>query len=146
MENRMVNVWDRTASADLWLRTLANIPSLFGRLIYLSALRDSNTGGYQHHGLSTVFGDREADQALRESHQATFTDWLGYSLEEQKADLDLYLSTLDAPKRRLLQTWQKLAPYRNLIPATAAEVQRKLYLVDLETLLELLKNEYGVAD
>jgi len=38
-----------------------------------------------------------------------------------------------------------LTPYRNLVPAGAREVERKLYLVDLETILELLRNEYGVA-
>ncbi|MDX2179703.1 MAG: hypothetical protein SFV18_08935 [Bryobacteraceae bacterium] len=138
-------LWDRTASADLWLRTLAQIPALFGRLAYLSSLRDANTDRYQHHGLETVFGQEEANRALRESHERTFQTWLGYSLEQQKADLDLYLSALDTPKRVLLQTWQRLAPYKNFIPSGAPEHERSLYLIDLEILLELLRSEHAAA-
>ncbi|MCX6592966.1 MAG: hypothetical protein NTZ56_15715 [Acidobacteria bacterium] len=138
-------IWERSASANLWLRTLAQIPSLFGRLVYLSSLRDANSDAYQHHGLAMVFGEAEADQALRESHEKAFADWLMYGLEQQKADLDLFLSTLDTPKRLLLESWQRLTPYKNLIPSRAGSAQESLYLADLETLLRLLRNEYGAA-
>jgi hypothetical protein len=118
---------------------------LFGRLVYLSSLRDSNTGGYEHHGLALVFGGEEADRTLRESHENAFAEWLVYGLEHQKADLDLYFSSLGTGKRNLLRIWQRLSPYRNLIPAAARSADRTLYLSDIETLLELLMSEYGVA-
>ncbi|HXG33353.1 MAG TPA: hypothetical protein VNJ11_08310 [Bryobacteraceae bacterium] len=142
---RQKTVLDRSAAAELWRNTLAQIPSLFGRLVYLASLRDQNTGRYEHHGLAQLFGEDVADEALRESHAATFHDWLCYTLEQQKTDLDLYLAGLDTDKRTLLDTWIRLAPYRTLVPASARDVERKLYLADLETLLELLKNEYDVA-
>jgi hypothetical protein len=142
---RQKTVLDRSAAAELWRNTLAQIPSLFGRLVYLASLRDQNTGRYEHHGLAQLFGEEVADEALRESHAATFQDWLCYTLEQQKSDLDLYLAGLDTDKRTLLDTWIRLAPYRSLIPASARDVERKLYLADLETLLELLRNEYGVS-
>ncbi len=142
---RQKTVLDRSAAAELWRNTLAQIPSLFGRLVYLASLRDQNTGRYEHHGLAQLFGEEVTDEALRESHAATFQDWLCYTLEQQKTDLDLYLAGLDTDKRTLLDTWIRLAPYRTLVPASARDVERKLYLADLETLLELLKNEYDVA-
>ncbi len=142
---RPKTVLDRSAAAELWRNTLAQIPSLFGRLVYLASLRDQNTGRYEHHGLAQLFGEEVADEALRESHAATFQDWLCYTLEQQKSDLDLYLAGLDTDKRTLLDTWIRLAPYRSLIPASARDVERKLYLADLETLLQLLRNEYGVS-
>jgi hypothetical protein len=108
--------------------------------VYLASLRDQNTGRYEHHGMSQVFGDDEADQSLRESHGRTFADWLCFGLELQKADLDLYLSSFEPDKRTILETWIRLAPYRNLVPASAREVERRLYLTDLEALLDLLKN------
>ncbi len=142
---RPKTVLDRSAAAELWRNTLAQIPSLFGRLVYLASLRDQNTGRYEHHGLAQLFGEEVADEALRDSHAATFQDWLCYTLEQQKTDLDLYLAGLDTDKRTLLDTWIRLAPYRSLVPASARDVERKLYLADLETLLELLKNEYDVS-
>ncbi len=145
MANRRSEIWDRTASSDLWARTLVQIPSLFGRLVYLSSLRDVTTDQYYHHGLATIFGEAEANRALRESHERAFAEWLTFRMEQQKADLDLYLSMLDQPKRILLQTWQRLAPYRNLIPSSALDDERKLYLLDLETHLEMLRNEYGAG-
>lgn len=136
---------EKGAAADLWRNTLAQIPSIFGRLVYLCSLRDSNTGAYQHYGLAQIFGDRATDEALRQSHQQFFAEWLGFNLEQQKADLDLYLAGLEGDRRQLLDTWIRLAPYRNLVPSTARDVERELYLQDLEIILKLLKNEYGVA-
>jgi hypothetical protein len=83
---------DEGSAEDLWRHTLSQIPSSFGRLVYLASLRDQNTGRYEHHGLSQMFGEDESDQALRQSHEETFAGWLGFDLERQKEDLDLYLS------------------------------------------------------
>jgi len=136
---------ERGAVSDLWRHTLCQIPSLFGRLVYLCSLRDQNTGRYEHFGLAQLFNEADADHALRQSHLECFAEWLSCSLEQQKADLDLYLAGLDGNRRMILETWIRVAPYRNLIPAAAREMERQLYLADLETILELLKNEYGVA-
>jgi hypothetical protein len=138
-------VLDRKAASDLWRNTLSQIPSVFGRLAYLSGLRNSNSDRYEHHGLALVFGAAEAHTTLRKSHVRAFTEWLSFNLEQQKADLDLYLSTLDQDKRTVLSTWLKLAPYRSMIPSSVKPLQKRLYIGDLSALLELLRNEYGVA-
>src|SRR5260370_10644367 len=99
---------DRTAASDLWRNTLSQIPSVFGRLIFLSSLRNLNSGRYEHHGLALVFGRLEASRALKKSHREAFAEWLSYDIEEQKADLDLYLSAQADHKRTILKTWEKL--------------------------------------
>lgn len=137
---------ERGAVPDVWRRTLSQIETIFGRLVYLAGLRDNNTGRYEHHGLALIFGDEDADRALRESHENTFAEWLSFGLEQRKADLDLYLAQLTARRRRTIETWLRLRPYRNLIPARARDPERALYLSDFETLLGLLKDEYGVAE
>ena len=142
---RPKTILQRGAASDLWRNTLSQIPSLFGRLVYLCSLRDVNTGHYEHYGMSQVFSEEETDQALRESHSRTFSEWLCYTLEQQKKDLDAYLCSLDSDKRTILATWIRLSPYRNLVPSNVRDVERRLYLSDLEALLELLKNEYDVT-
>jgi hypothetical protein len=136
---------ERGAAADLWRNTLSQIPTIFGRLVYLSSLRDQNSGVYEHHGLAQIFGTKDADKTLRHSHAHIFAEWLNLGLEQQKADLEAYLAGLEDDVRAILATWLRLAPYRNLVPARAREVERQLYVTDMEVVLDLLKREYGVA-
>ena len=144
-ENESKWVLDRSAASDLWRHTLSQIPTIFGRLVYLSSLRNANTGKYEHHGLALVFGEDEANRALRKSHAQAFEEWLSFNIEQQKADLDLYLSSLFEDKRTVLETWLRLAPYRNLVPSSIRRVERQLYLADLTAIIQLLKNEYAVS-
>jgi hypothetical protein len=137
--------FDRSAAADLWRNTLSQIPTTFGRLIYLASLRDQNTGAYQHHGLAQLFGADEADQTLRQSHTQTFSDWLCFNLEQQKQDLEGYLDELHVEMKTILETWFRLSPFRSYVPAKAREVERNLFSTDLETVLELLRYDYAVA-
>ncbi len=132
-------------AAELWRHTLTQIPSVFGRLVYLSSLRNANSDTYEHQGFALMFGPEEADRTLRQSHGAAFAEWLSYTLEQQKADLDLYLSALGSDKKVVVEAWLRLTPYRHLIPGSARQAERQLYLSDLETLLKLLKNEHAAV-
>ena len=144
-EKVAVLTFDRSAAADLWRNTISQIPSVFGRLVYLASLRNPNNGSYEHHGLALVFGEDEANKALKTSHAAVFAEWLSFNLEQQKADLDLYISALFEDKRVVIENWIRLAPYRNLVPASVRGVERRLYIADFTALLELFKAAYGVA-
>jgi len=74
---------------------------------------------------------------LCRSHHQVFAQWLGFSLAEQKSDLDDYL--------REPGNSRYAAHYRNLMPPTARDVERQLYLTDLETLMGLLEVEHAAA-
>ncbi len=136
---------ERGAAANLWRNTLSQVPTTFGRLVYLSSLRDPNSGSYQHHGLAQVFGTKEADRTLRQSHTQVFAEWLGYNLQQQKDDLERYLAGLEEDIEGILETWTRLAPYRNLVPTRVREIERQLYYTDLETVLELLRRQHGAG-
>jgi len=136
---------DRSAASDLWRNTLSQIPSVFGRLVYLASLRDDNSGRYEHHGLALVFGEEEANKVLKKSHTRVFREWLTFNLEHQKEDLERYLSGLSEDRQTVLTTWLELAPYRTLIPVTLRPLEKRLYLADLKALLVLLGNAHGVA-
>jgi hypothetical protein len=129
------------AAADVWDRTISQIPTTFGKIAYLASLRSGNSGRYQHFGLSRIYSDDEADRVLRACHQEVFAEWLNYSLEQQRNDLEGYLNSIEDNRQTVLKTWLELTPYHNLLPADASAAERRLYLTDLELILDLLRNE-----
>jgi hypothetical protein len=133
------------AADDLWRRTLSQVPSVFGRLVYLGSLRDTNTGRYEHYGLSITYSTDGAHEVLRESHERTFEEWLSYSLQDQKADLDLYLSGLEGTKREIIEAWLALKPFPSALPSRVRKEDQQLFLSDLTILLEVLKAESGAV-
>jgi hypothetical protein len=133
------------AAIDLWHRTLAQIPTLFGRLTYLASLRNANANSYQHHGLAARFGSRAAQSAIRESHLELLRNWLELPLATRKADLASYLAMLDTPRHEVLDNWKNLRPYSQCVPLHALKPERELFLGDLEVLLEILRRESGAA-
>ena len=132
---------ERSALADLCKHTLSGIPTVYGRLMYLATLRDVNSGTYRHHGLISAFGRDEAVRALRESHNAAFQGWLQLSLAAKNEDLRDYLRALDDPQDEIVQHWLQSGVYRSYVPAAAMKPETELFCRDLETLLELLRNE-----
>jgi len=123
----------KAPAASQWRLMLAQIPTIFGRLAYLASLRDPATGRYQHSDLISMLGSEDADRALRHSHHQVFSQWLTFNLAAQKSDLDEYLRTSGGR--------QFPGYYRTLVPPTARDVERQLYITDLETLMELLRCE-----
>lgn len=120
----------REPAVEQWRKTLAQIPTVFGRLVYMASLRDPETKQYVHHGLTSILGAEDAARTLCHSHHQVFAEWISFSLAEQKADLDEFLKTV--PPRNLF-----IMQYVGLVPPTAREVEKQLYITDLETLLEL---------
>ncbi len=133
------------AARDLWRHTLSQIPTLFGKLVYLASLRDPNTGEYIHHGLATVFGEEKAHQAMKSSHEDVFAEWLGKGLAAQRIDLEMYLTSLEPERKTVVESWSRMEPYRALPPQSARGMERDTFLSDLEILLSLLRNELGVS-
>jgi hypothetical protein len=123
---------------------LKGIPTQFGRLVYLASLRDSTSGYYCEPGLNSLLGPEGTDRAIRHSHHQVFSEWLAYSLAEQKADIDDFLREQGHIPGQPFN-WSASLPYRSVIPPAARDVERQLYLADLETLLELLKAEHAGA-
>ena len=129
------------AMRDAWERTLSQIPTTFGKVAHLASLRNENSGQYEHFGLAQLYSDEEANRVLALSHHQVFREWLNFPLEEQRRDLEDYLESLEGERKKVLQTWLTLTPYKNLLPVGAVEAERLLYISDLELILELMQNE-----
>lgn len=110
--------------------------------MYLASLRDRTSGYYCEPGLISLLGTEGTDRAIRHSHHQVFSEWLAFSLAEQKTDIDDFLRGQGHIPGQPIN-WSASLPYRSLIPHSAREVERQLYLADLETLLELLKVEHA---
>jgi hypothetical protein len=135
----------KAALEESWRRTVSSIATLLGRLAYLSSLRNANTGTYEHFGLAEKAGAAEADRLIRRAHLDLFQQWLCFSLERQKEELESYFSSLEGDRREILSNWLVLGPYAAWVPAESRDVERKLFYSDLETVLELIRTESGVA-
>ena len=131
---------ERSAAGDLWKNTLSRIPTVFGKLVYLASLRDSNSGIYRHHGLSMVFGREESNRVLRENHEQTFFEWLNLPLAVKSADLTDYLGSLDDPAPTVLSHWFRSKEYSHHAPSAALEMERELFVKDMEALIETIRN------
>ena len=134
---------NRRPIEDLWRVTLSQIPSLLGRLVYLSSLRDPNTGMYAHLGLAHRFSPEDADEAIRESHEWAFDQWLLLRVAEQRDDCELYWSSLLEDRRLVAEMWIRTESYRTLFPASATPAQRVDFNAHMEIMLEWLRNVYG---
>ena len=132
---------ERNAVADLWKHTLSQIPSTYGRLVYLASLRDANSGIYRHHGLSAAFGREESLSALRKSHEDTFREWLNFPLSSKTSDLLTHFQNIEENPRQVLTYLERAMPYLSQVPDSASPAQRRQFKMEMETLLELIRND-----
>ena len=142
------NIATETDGSDaLWIRDLSQIETFYGRLVYLAGLRNVDNGRYEHYGCAPGSPNSVmASRNLKKIHETVFRDWIGLSLERKKADIELYISSVDQGNPRLLvDAWLRLTPYMNLVPASVQGPERQRHISDFEAILGLLKNLYGVA-
>ena len=134
-------------SDALWIRDLSQIETLYGRLVYLAKLRNPDNGRYEHFGaVPGASSNAATSRNFKRIHETIFRDWVGLSLENKKADIELYIGSVDQGERReLVDAWLRLTPYKNLVPASVQGPERQRHISDFEAILGLLKNLYGVA-
>jgi hypothetical protein len=133
------------AASDLWQHRLSTIDTVFGRLVYLSALCNPYSGHYEQFGLTQVYGPGKTDRAMREAHRKTFSEWLCLTLREQFLDLDNYLGSLALHRRLVLRAWECQATYHSVIPPDADDAERQLYLCDFEVIIGVMRSSFEVA-
>jgi hypothetical protein len=100
-------------SAD-WRQNLDTIPTVFGRLVYLRSLPDST------------------DLVIGYAALQVFSHWLHLGLSEQIRDLRGYLEGNGAPVP---------SDYDRLVPPAARDIERQLFLTDMETIVVILRVE-----
>ena len=84
---------------DLVVHYLEPLNSTYGRLAYLSALRDPGTGKYAHEKLAAVYGDERVSEAIAKCHEEIFERVLEMPLAQQEEDLRIYVSCGVRPEK-----------------------------------------------
>lgn len=135
-----------------WQRTLSEIPTLLGRLAYLSSLRTGEAGRYEHYGIAQRLGADDTHEFLRDCHVEVFQECLALDLRGRKRDVENYLFENgdmfwgdggEGPKA--LASFISLEPWAAWLPESSRDVERNLFREDMKFLLELLRREAGVA-
>ena len=131
----------RKVVEDLTARTLAGIPTEFGKLLYLSSLRDISTGDYVHEGLVARYSREAVQQALGYCHQELFLRVLEMPLEQQEWDLRACLEGMEGEFWGKLRRWRESEFYRLLIPSDSPEYLREIFLANVGALLDVVLEE-----
>jgi len=119
---------------------ISTIPSTFGKLTFLAGLRDESTGRYTDPLAALLYGN-QLDGVLEQRHRQFFLAWLGLDLATQTTQVAQYLAVDDENENTLVEQWIKETLYEKLIPPAAREVERKLFVSDLMTILLLLQGK-----
>lgn len=127
---------------DFTSRTLAHIPTEFGRLCYISSLRDSSARGrYLHEGLAAVFPEAAVQEALEFCHWQIFGRILESPLAQQEWDLRACLSDTEGDFWQMLEQWKEAGAYRLLGPADSPAYLQELFNCNVSALLDVLASE-----
>jgi len=114
---------------------LESIPTTFGRLVSLAGLQVKNSGAYSHPQLDAVFPRAVVTSVLQKRHETVFADWINLSLEEQHKQLTEFFCTMWTQGTPRLP----LAVRQALVPLTAREAERMLFLADLDCMLSVME-------
>jgi len=136
----------RRVVEDVTARTLASIPTEFGKLLYLSSLRDFSTGDYVHDGLVARFSPGAVQQALLYCHEELFLRVLEMPLEQQEWDLRACIAGLEGEFWGKMRRWRETEFYRLLIPAESPDYLREIFLANVGALLDLVLEERAKLD
>jgi len=121
--------------------TLAGIPGLFARLIYMGSLRDLSSGRYEHAGLSALYPEEALQQALQLCHEQIFERILETPLSSQHEDLRACLAAMQGGLSAAVTHWHRMESYRVLVPEQSPDYLKELFCSNLRALLEVLQEE-----
>ena len=127
----------RRVIEDFTSRTLAAIPTEFGRLYYVSSLKNSVNGRYQHDGLGDVYSADSIQEALEQCHEELFSRILETSLDEQAVDLRKCLDSAGDRFWTIVETWRLDQSFRIMCPEDMPDYLRDLFCSNLRVLLAI---------
>jgi len=133
----------RTVIEDFSSKTLAAIPSDFGRLYYISSLKDSATGRYEHDGLMNVYSESSVQAALTHCHEEMFSRILETPLWEQESDLRRCLDSAGDKFWDVVENWRESRHFRIMCPEGLPDYLHDLFCSNVGALLAILSSSHS---
>jgi len=128
----------RAVIEDFSCRTLAAIPSDFGRLYYLSSLRDSASGRYVHDGLTSLYSDGAVQTGLAHCHEQLFSRILEMPLREQGRDLSACLDSAGKQGWDLVRKLKERENLQGMCPHGSPDYLHDLFRSNVSALLAVV--------
>jgi hypothetical protein len=136
----------RCVIEDFTSRTLAAIPSDFGRLYYVSSLKDAAGGRYRHDGLVEVYSESSVQEALESCHEELFSRILETPLDDQERDLRKCLNSAGERFGIVVETWREERSFRSMCPEGLPGYLKELFCSNLSALLAIFSAERVTLD
>jgi hypothetical protein len=116
--------------------------TIFGRLASVAALRDPQSGRYQHSLLNRLWDEHPLQDTLHRLHRKYFVEWLGLTLTQQRGDLTRFFNTGNADSSSSVLVWLDHHLYRSLMPADAPSYERELFTHDVWLVLQSIQYDF----
>ena len=127
----------RSVIEDFTSRTLGAIPSDFGRLYYVSSLKDEKTGRYKHDGLMSLYSEQSVQAALTHCHEELFSRILETPLSHQERDLRNCLGAAGDKFWAVVESWRETRFFRTMCPEGLPEYLDELFSSNMNALLAI---------
>ena len=128
----------QSALEDVMGTTLAGVSGIVGKMEYVASLRDAQSGGYLHWGLSRAYGEQAAQEALAQVHRQLFSKILRTPLRALCDDIVLSSQAAQMTAEEYLKKVQSQMP--GLLPQDMSGGSARHFNSVLHALSLLLSN------
>jgi hypothetical protein len=130
----------RAVIEDFSSQTLAAISSDFGRLYYVSSLKDSDSGRYEHDGLNSLYSENAVQAALSHCHEELFSRILETPLSEQERDLRACLGKAGDQYWDMIESWSEDRSFKDMCPEGLPDYLQDLFCSNMVALLAVFSS------
>src|ERR1700722_18937328 len=131
----------RAVIEDFSSQTLAAISSDFGRLYYVSSLKASTSGRYEHDGLASLYPEGAVQAALSHCHEELFSRILETPLKEQECDLRACLDSAGEQYWEVVESWLENRYFQNMCPEGLPSYLHDLFCSNMGALLSVFTSK-----
>jgi hypothetical protein len=130
----------RAVIEDFSSQTLAAISSDYGRLYYVSSLKDSDSGRYEHDGLKSLYAENAVQAGLSHCHGELFSRILETPLREQERDLRMCLASAGEKYWEVVESWSETRYFREMCPEGLPDYLHDLFCSNMGALLAIFSS------